>query len=58
MKLLLKFDSKTLKLFYEFITEIYKCKPLQANSILLNFNISNIFVMYSTLDDAQEKNIK
>lgn len=57
MKLLLKFDSKTLKLFHEFITEIYKCKPLQANSILLNFNISNIFVMYSTLDDAGEKNI-
>lgn len=57
MKLLLKFDSKTLKLFYEFITEIYKCKPIQANSILFNFNISNIFVMYSTLDDANEKNI-
>ena len=58
MKLLLKFDSKTLKFFYEFIADIYKCKPPRANSILLNFTINNIFVMYSTLEEAEEKKIE
>jgi hypothetical protein len=57
MKLLLNFDPKTLKLFSEFIGEVYKLKPNNIKGILINFYFDKLFAMYSTLDDLQEKEI-
>jgi hypothetical protein len=57
MKLRLKFDSKTLKMFYDFICEISKSKPTSTKGILFNFYIAHIFAMYSILDDQKEKDI-